>query len=45
MRNGAVNTVTTSKIGSERKRRYLERNSPLPLEAEEMHGGILAAVG
>jgi hypothetical protein len=31
-----MNTVMTSKIGSERKRRYLERNSLRLLEAEEM---------
>jgi hypothetical protein len=31
-RNGAVNTVTTSRIGSKRKPKYLERNPLLRLK-------------
>jgi hypothetical protein len=45
-RNGAVNTVTTSKIGFEQKPKYLERN-PLLLKQrygrQEQGGGSVKA--
>lgn len=39
-----MNTVTTSKIGCERRPRYLEGSSLKLVDAEETQGGTFAAV-